>query len=350
MDKPNYRIITLGRESRGLTQTELANLLEIPQGNLSRIERGDVGLTESNLKNLCKVLNYPESFFYQTNNICAPDTHYRKSLIVDQKTKLKAEAIMNIYMFNIEEMLKDLDIPINNIPIMRDQYDSVDKIAKYVRSFWNIPKGPIDDLSKIIEENGIIILQIDFETDKIDGRTIFTNTGHPIIFINKHLSGDRQRLTLAHELGHVILHSNNMPVFRRDEEAEAFNFGIEFLMPLSESIYDLTSNLTLEKLVDLKRFWRVSIQAILYRVQEKELLTYNKCRYLWSQINSRGWRKSEPVNIPQENPTLIGRMINVLIDETVFNYSKDDLSRIFRLNIDEIEERYFTKTNKLRVV
>lgn len=340
-------MIQLARESRGYSQTELAVLLDIAQGNLSRIERGDVGVTDSNFEKLCKVLNYRKEFFYQENQISNPDTHYRKAVVLDQKTKLKAEAIMNIYKFNIEEMLKDLDISTSNIPVMRDQYDSAEKIAIYLRSYWNLPKGAIDNLSKILEDNGIIIVQMDFETDKIDGRTILTNTGHPIIFINKNLSGDRQRLTLAHELGHVILHSSNMPVFGRDEEEEAFNFGIEFLMPLSECKYDLTGNLTLERLADLKRVWKVSMQAILYRVQAQKILTYNKCRYLWAQISTRGWKKSEPIDIPKEASTLIGRMLNMFTNE--LEYSKEDLAAIFKLNVSEMEDRYFAKSGKLRV-
>jgi len=350
MDKLNPKMIILARESRGKTQTELAALLQIPQGNLSRMERGDVGVNEQVLEGLSQILNYPIEFFFQTNQIHVPDTHYRKAAILDQKTKLKAEALMNIYMFNIDAMLQDLDIPTNNIPIMRDQYDSPEKIAQYVRSYWSVPKGPIDNLSKLVEDNGIIVIQIDFETDKIEGRTIFSNTGHPIIFINKNSSGDRQRLTLAHELGHLILHSNTMPIFGRDEEPEAFNFGIELLMPLSECKYDLTSNLTLERLSDLKRIWKVAMQAILYRVQEKEIVTYNRCRYLWSQINARGWRKSEPIIIPQEKPTLLGRMISMLTESKYeINYTKKDLSVIFKISEEEVEERFLKQTGKLRV-
>ena len=161
---------------------------------------------------------------------------------------------------------------------------------------------------------------------------------------------DRQRLTLSHELGHLILHSNTTPIFGRDEEPEAFNFGIEFLMPMAECRYDLTSNLTLERLADLKRVWKVAMRAILYRVQEKEILTYNKCRYLWSQINARGWRKSEPIIIPQEKPTLLCRMISMLTESQYeINYTKKDLSVIFKISEAEIEERYFKNTGKLRV-
>jgi len=340
-------MISLARESRGLTQTELASLINIPQGNLSRMERGDIPLKDVNLENVCRVLKYPDSFFYQTNQICVPDTYYRKAVSVDQKTKLKAEAIMNIYKFNVEELLKDLDIPTNNIPILRDQYESAEKIAMYVRSYWNIPKGPIENLSKVVEDNGIIVIQMDFETDKIDGRTILTNTGHPIIFININAPGDRQRATLAHELGHLILHLGNMPLFGRDEETEAYIFGMEFLMPYSECKYDLNNSVTLEKLADLKRVWKVSMQSILYRLQDKKLATYNRCRYLWSQISARGWKKSEPIDIPRENPTLISRMVNMFIND--LGYSKQEMANILKVEEGEFEQRYLSVKTKLRV-
>lgn len=347
MQRVNYKMIVLARESRGYTQTELAALINIPQGNLSRMERGDIPLKDENLEKVCEVLKYPKSFFYQQNQICPADTYYRKAVSVDQKTKLKVEAIMNIYKFNIEEMLKDLEIPTNNIPILSEQYESAEKMAMYVRSYWGVPKGPIDNLSKIIEDNGIIIIQMDFETDKIDGRTILTSTGHPIIFINSLAPGDRQRTTLAHELGHLILHMGNMPLFGRDEETEAYNFGNEFLMPLSEVKYDFNNNISLEKIADIKRVWKVSMQSILYRVQDKKLATYNRCRYLWSQISSRGWRKSEPIEIPKENPTLVSRMVNMFIAD--LGYSKDEIAGILNVEKTEFENRYLTVKGKLRV-
>jgi Zn-dependent peptidase ImmA (M78 family) len=188
---------------------------------------------------------------------------------------------------------------------------------------------------------------MDFETDKIDGRTILTNTGHPIIFINANASGDRQRLTLAHEIGHLILHLGNMPLFGRDEEAEAWNFGMEFLMPIAEVKYDFNNSINLEKLADLKRVWKVSMQSILYRIQDKGLATYNQCRYLWSQFSTRGWKKAEPIEIPKETPTLISRMVNMFISD--LGYTKDEMANILNVEKEEFENRYLTVKGKLRV-
>lgn len=348
MNYINHRMIQLARESRGYTQTELADKLGIPQGNLSRMERGDIGIKEEHLNNFASILNYPINFFYQTNQICTTDTHYRKAITIEQKIKLKAEAFMNIAKFNIEAMLKSLDITLN-VPSLSEMHDSPEKVAKFLRGYWKIPRGSINNLIEIIERNGIIILQANFETEKIDGRTIVTETGHPIIFINKNAPGDRQRLTIAHELGHVIMHLNKLASFSSDEEEEAFRFAIEFLMPLSECQYEMNDKLSIEKLADLKKIWKVSMQSILYRAQKQSLVPYNRCRYLWSQFSSKGWRKQEPIDIPKEIPTLIPRMIKMFTEN--LKYTTQELSKMFCLDIKETEERYFVFNQpKLRVV
>lgn len=348
MNKINHRIVELARESRGYTQTELAEILDIPQGNLSRMERDEVGIKEELLVKMAAVLNYPVSFFYQDKRISATDTHYRKSITLDQKTKLKAEALMNIYKFNVEEMMKSLDIKVN-VPIVTDQHESPQKIAMYLRSYWKVERGPIVDIAKLIEDNGIIVIYMDFETEKIEGRTIISSTGHPIIFINSRSSGDRQRLTISHELGHVIMHINAMPVFAEDEEAAAFDFGCEFLMPYSECQYDLTEKTSIEKLIDLKRYWKVSIQSIIFRMHKAGIISKNRYRYLWSIIVSRGWKINEPIQITPPEPTLLKRMVGVL--RSGLEYTIDDIAKIFCLNKSEVEQRYLGSVQtKMKVV
>lgn len=119
------------------------------------------------------------------------------------------------------------------------------------------------------------------------------------------------------------------------------------MLPLAECQYDLASGLTIEKLADLKRIWKIAMQAILYRAQRQKLISYNKARYLWAQLSSKGWKKREPIEIPIEIPTLFNRMVNLLMTE--LDYTKKDLAKIFKLNQTEIDERFFTQKTKLRV-
>ncbi len=345
--KINHKMIPLARESRGINQLELSKLLEIPQSNLSRIERGELGVKKEVLKEMSAVLKYPESFFFQRTEIYPPNTHYRKRASLDHKTLAKADALMNIYRFNIQEMLNSLELSAKNIPIL-DEYDNPSKVAAFLRSYWKVPKGSIDNLCKLLEDNGIIIIRIDFETDKIDGRSVITDTGNPIIFVNSKLSGDRQRITIGHELGHIILHINTFPGVGRDEESEAFEFASEFLMPDSEVRHYLKRKITFSLLAELKQIWKISMQSIVVTAAHRGYVSPNQYRYLMSQFNARGIKKKEPIYIPPEFPTLVKRMINLFEDE--LKYSSQEIANIFCLTLKEFEDTYIpTETPRLRI-
>ena len=147
-----------------------------------------------------------------------------------------------------------------------------------------------------------------------------------------------------------MLHLNTIASFGRDEEAEAFSFGSEFLMPISEIENHLLKKLTIEKLADLKRVWKISMQAILKSANNNGFVDYNQSRYLWSQFNTLGIKKKEPIDIPKERPLLFKRILSVYMEG--LNYNKEDLTGIFKLNPTEIESKFFADEihpNKLRV-
>jgi Zn-dependent peptidase ImmA (M78 family) len=193
---------------------------------------------------------------------------------------------------------------------------------------------------------------LDFETDKIDGRSMMTEDGHPIIFLNKFLPGERQRLTLAHELGHIMMHLRTYPTFGRDEEAEAFEFASEFLMPEAEIKYELTGKLTLEKLADLKRIWKMSMGSILYWAEKLNSITPNQSRYLWVQYSARGYKRQEPLPITIDTPTLISRMISVYGESQEYpstSIAHEKIAETFSLSQEEFKNKFITSGTKLRV-
>src|SRR5688500_2407750 len=99
----NHRMIQLARESRGMSQTDLAKQTNIPQPKLSRIEAGNiVEIQDDVVEVIASALNYPKSFFAQDYKVYPPNIHYRKREVIDQKSLLKADALMNIYRFNIQ--------------------------------------------------------------------------------------------------------------------------------------------------------------------------------------------------------------------------------------------------------
>jgi Zn-dependent peptidase ImmA (M78 family) len=282
-------------------------------------------------------------------DIYPPNLHYRKRADVPAKILSSVEGYMNIYRINIQKLLKSFNVPFTSFPIMDTPLKrSPAESAKILRQFWKLPRGPIDNLTKILEDNGIIVISMDFGTDKIDGRSIVTSTGKFIIFINKNIPGDRGRLTLAHELAHVILHLYAPDVFEIDTETEAKVFASEFLMPENEIRPQLIGKLTIAKLADLKRYWKTSMQAILYWAEKLKTVTANQARYLWSQFYSLGIKIIEPIEVPFEKPSLLFEIVNSFIDH--LGYSKPQLAELLNLYEADLVQYYSPDYGGLKVV
>lgn len=119
-----------------------------------------------------------------------------------------------------------------------------------------------------------------------------TKTGKPVIVVNEANSEERQRFTIAHEIGHFLLHSAQAthvddmdtadPVFYRDEissqavqlkEIEANQFAAELLMPqfkLKKDISELKEkNLGMSEIISqLAEKYMVSQSAMAIRLNK----------------------------------------------------------------------------------
>jgi len=345
----NSKALTLARESRGLTQKELSELVRIPQSNLSKYENGYYNtIDEESLKKLSDGLRYPPNFFKQQLEIFQPNLYYRKRVTVSSKLLSVAEATMNIYRANIQKLLQGGELQNSTLPTLDDQRGNPQEVAAFLRQFWKIPRGAIDNLTKRLEDNGIIVVETDFLTDKIDGRSMTTERGNYILFYNKHLSGDRQRFTLAHELGHIMMHLSLPPVADVDVEKEANLFASEFLMPEREIKPHLVGRkLSIAVLADMKRVWKTSMQAILKWAEIIGAISTNHARYLWSQISTMGIKKKEPIEIPVERPTLLKEIIDAFIKQ--LSYSREEIANMLCLNLEDFMDKYFSQHSIFRI-
>jgi Zn-dependent peptidase ImmA (M78 family)/DNA-binding XRE family transcriptional regulator len=346
MNKTNNNMFVLAREARGYTQTELSKELGLTQGTLSKIELGLNEPSKDNLSQISDKLNFPISFFYKDDLIFnANDIYYRKIHNIRKKSISKAEALMNIIKISVDKLLKNIEMPDPNyINWNIDIHGTPSSAALKLREYWNIPKGRIDNITQIIENNGIIIIEFDFEIDKMDGISMFTRHQTPIIFINKNIPGCRQRFTIAHELGHIILHLKKIIPQSRDVEKEAWEFAAEFLIPKREFLsnvykFDLTS------LGALKSYWKVSMSALIYRAKSLNLLSENQARYLWQQMSALGYKIKEPIefNIPKETP----QTLKLILDEyfNQLSISKTELANLLQISLDDFN-KYIDPTKK----
>lgn len=335
----NPKMIALARESRGMSHNELAAKLNIARGTLWRWEGERFAISESQREALSSALNYPESFFFQDGEQLPLLLSYRKKDNLSAKVISVADANMNIVRLNLTKLFSatgfNCELPIIDVK----KYNTPQGCAKQLRKLWNIGKGPIENLTEIIETKNIPIVPFTFDTDRIDGRSTLINNEVPLLFINKTLLGDRQRFTLAYMLGHLVMHSKTTPTFERDLSHEANLFAAEFLMP-EKDITDDLKELSLPKLGDLKRKWKASMQSILYRANDLGWITDNQKRYFLQQFNQQGIRRREPVelDIPMENYKLIRDMITIYKTKQKLNLKT--IAEYFNLTEEDFMRRY----------
>ena len=339
--KLNPKMITVARESRGYSQLELAEKLGLSASNMSRMEQDFIEIGDHHLKSIATTLNYPEEFFYQEGETLPPALALRKRNIVAQKIILPVEAQVNIYRLNVEKLLRAVSYPEISLPILDvEKFGSPAEAARKLRKLWKIEKGTINNLTQILEDNGLFVINFDFNTDRVDGMSILADGKFPIMFSNKRSLGDRQRFTLAYELGHLVMHLQTNPSFTRDISHEANEFAAEFLMPEKDIKGDFKDGVTLNILADLKRKWKVSMQALLYRATDIDTITDNQKRYLINQFNSMNIRRREPaeLDIPRENPMKLRDMITNYKNKQRLNVKQ--LALFFNSNEDEFLSKY----------
>ena len=335
----NPQMVVLAREARGLGQKALAEALNMSQGTISKIETGLIPVSDEMIEKLIEILDYPAIFFRQEGTITGigvAEVFHRKRQSVPQRVLNKIYAQIEIRIKHISSLLLSTEVISNMLKMDVDEYNQqVEEIARAVRAHWQLPRGPIQNISEVIEDAGGIIFLFDFDTPLVDAISRWVPGLPPLFFINERIPQDRYRLSLAHELGHMVMHTYPSP----DIEEQAFRFAAEFLMPERDIIVDL-QNLNLPKLANLKRYWKVSMAALLKRAEELGTIQPNQARYLWAQMAKAGYKTREPaeLDVTGEQPRLLRELVETHQKE--LGYSKEDLRMLLPLNDDELEKFY----------
>ena len=278
--KINPKMIMLAREARGITQMELADLAGINRSNISRFEQEFGGFTDEVLEKLIKALRFPENFFLQDEEILPPAL-YRKRDQVPAKILTSVAANINILRLNIHKLIVSMKMEAPKLPALPlSEIGSPSEAAIKLRKLWKIQKGAIDNMSNLLEDQSVITMPVDFKTERVDSRSILIDNKYPVIFYNKSLLGDRLRFSLAYELGHLVMHSRQSVLSIEEVGHEANLFAAEFLMPEKDIKVEFKEGITLDVLAKLKKEWKVSMQALLYRASDLDLLSENQKRYI----------------------------------------------------------------------
>ncbi|MCK7661999.1 helix-turn-helix domain-containing protein [Corynebacterium antarcticum] len=293
------------RRSAGITQEELAKRVNITQAALSRYEND---LREPDTETLCalsRALGVTPKFLtheYKHLGAIAADAHMRRQKTAKPTDWKRIEARINVHRMHTSFLLEKVPLKPSNYIFRLDPAEHTPtEAAEICRSNWRMPIGPVKNLTRWMESSGIVIIEEDFGTPRINGMSQWAGEC-AVVLINSTMPTDRKRLTLAHELGHLVLHTDYLD---GDIEEQANEFAAAFLMPEVHIIYEL-NNLTLGRLSDLKKKWGVSMQALFERAYRLGKISDQDRSRFYRQLSKRGWRTREPGSdeLPRETPAL----------------------------------------------
>jgi len=361
------------RIMRGMSITDLADNLGVSKQSIFQYENKISKPSKEIIFKLSSILKFPISFFttpYEFN-LERTNTFFRAQLSASQieKMSLAQRAIIVAYFYNF--LQKYLELPTQNIlEINEESLDrkNYDDIAMKVRTYWGLNDKPILNMVNILEENGIVITTIKVPDKKIDAFTQTHDKEVPYCVMledTKH-SMARRNFTLAHELGHMILHSNlsfnELEKERRVElEKEADCFAAAFLIPKNTFIQDIQDPTNLDSYIKLKRKWHVSIFAMIMRAKALELINEKNYISLIKKYSYRGYRTNEPLDneISIKKPVLFEQSLSLLFDNNIITMDSllnemakcglalnvDDICSFFALNSDFFEPYANKKMN-----
>lgn len=348
----NPVMVTMARESRGMSRAELAEAIGVSVALISRIEGGLRAVSSDILPRLVNVLEYPPEFFDRPDPVYGFGTSelfHRRRQDVTARTLSKIHALINIRRIELQSLLEDIDMgdDLQFRTMHPEEYPGGPaEVARTVRAHWRLPSGPVQNLTASIEQAGGIVIPFDFGTKSIDAISQWPPDMPPLFFVNVDSPGDRLRLTLAHEVGHILMHVDNP---NPQMESHANEFAAEFLMPEREIRAQL-QNPTVSKLATLKALWKVSMGALLKRAGDLGTITNRHYRTMWMRFSALGYRTHEPEEtaIPREEPRLYDDIIRVYRDQ--FSYTISEMGTVVKLRDDEVRQVYFGETRRLRAV
>ncbi len=314
--KFNPEMLILAREFHGLTIQELSERLGVSSGYVSQLENGLKEPTDNIMQLIVAVLKFPyQHYFEQGRRESTPTSFYRRRVVISPVILRQCTAKMTEIKRNIEKLLSQVDSEVR-LPFIDPEecVGGAKAVAKQMRLHFRMPPGPIRDLTKTLEEAGVIIIPFDFGTRKIDACSEWV-LGHPVIFVNKYIPASRLRHTLSHELGHLVMHK-----FITDEcEQQADQFSAEFNLPEDEIKRELIP-MNLDRLARLKLKWKSSMQAILYRATALGVISPRTARYHWMLMRRYRYHESEPHEdmMPVEKPTALRELLEVFTNSLKF--------------------------------
>lgn len=340
----------------GLTLGELADKLreydfKITKQALSKYEREKSHPSAQFLLTASRVLDVPSTYFLHqsTKSVEWLAFRCRKRLSKKERNKIKAYA-SDIAELQIE--LRELLYPNFNTTLPSVAVSTVEDAeiaAEHLRSEWKVGDRPLDNLVQTAEDHDIVVVSWEDKTGLFDGLSARLDD-RPITVINTNVPADRQRLSLAHEIGHLVL---DVGKDSTQEETLAFRFAAALLVPEDHAFHELGRKryyLDWNELESLKRKYGMSMSAWVRRAHDLEIINDSTYASMNRYLRSNSWHKDEPGNyLGDEEPIQLKQMAHRAVAEGLMSPDRISLvsSHILDSRVEQEETGGYPSATEL---
>ncbi|MFL0176999.1 MULTISPECIES: ImmA/IrrE family metallo-endopeptidase [Mycobacteriaceae] len=304
----NPRMVTLVRESKSWSQGQLATASGVTQGYVSKVESGLADLVGERLAAVAAALDCPAVVLairdpQQGAEVSCMFHRRRRSRMTASAAK-RVEAIGHLTRISVDGLMEGREVACDLQRMPLDEYGGDPaRVAAVLRDRWGVRSGPIDDLHALLDRAGVVIVVREFDSVAQDAFSTWPPGKAPLMVAQAGLAPDRERFSLCHELGHVLMHV--IPTDDQEQQADAF--AAEFLAP-AEDIAPQLEGLTtrdFKRLMELKQQWGISIAALIQRAKTLGLISDRQFREFRVKLSQLGWNTVEPVSIPRHRARLL---------------------------------------------
>jgi Zn-dependent peptidase ImmA (M78 family)/DNA-binding XRE family transcriptional regulator len=304
--------LTMARELAGLRKRDLAEAIDRTAAAVSQYELGQSRPSGETLNRCAAALGVPVSFFTTGRPHLRLDTasaHFRSLRSTTAHQRQQALAHVELLWELIDQLDQVIELPPVDLGLplgLRPAEPAA--TAVMVREAWDVPAGPVVHLVRRLETRGIVLTQLPgVDASTIDAFSAALH-GRPMIVLSHKGNPMRQRFSVAHELGHLLLHPEPAPG-SRVHEREANTFAAELLMPADEIRDRLPTPVDITALKETADGYGVSVAALAYRGKDLGVYSESTLRRVMATLTRLGWRTEEPVGsrYPGERPELLTR-------------------------------------------
>ncbi|MFC7308380.1 helix-turn-helix domain-containing protein [Streptomyces monticola] len=306
--------LVLARKRRRMTQAALAASSGLSAQSINAFEKHRKTPSAETLSILADILDLPIAFFRAPP---APEMQLdavsfrapTKMSALERDATLSSGAIAASLNAWLQERFR---LPAPNVPTY--PHLPTEQAAEQVRAAWGLGEAPVPNLVHLLEANGVRVFSL--APDCLDADAFSTtHAGTPYIFLNTRKTGERGRFDAAHELGHLVLHSEYRLPGGRAAEPEANAFASAFLMPKAGIVAQRLADASVDRILSAKRRWGVSAMALAYRLRDLGLLSEWKHGQTVKKLAQMGYRSGEPQSLmARESSQLLAKVFDALRD------------------------------------